>query len=382
MIGLSEVDRTIGLEVGRLIWYLLPDMHPAIERAQEDPRFVELWTHSPDRDAQQRDILVDHPVIYLGSERFFGTTDRGFEYPGVSGQSLPLSEYMSKLRLFLIYRLTRPPEGSLQLLMAAVRDVAECHGWPAAMDFVVKLWRGRWLCDCVEIGFLIKAILTEGTEAGIDRLVGDRTMVIERVNQIIAREREAKERARSTEEWLFEAYCLLPEIFAWFGILSDMRERKEDDELSKYSRVLDEFLADISTTLAIPLMQRAGGEGLAEIYALKPVDAASSVSDARRAIRGTYRGRSIIPKVWYEQVSTALDRVDTEGLPLRSSSFSQKEVENLDRVDIALIFGCAFTKDGKDSHWMTTAALFDLYETTETPPDALSGISISRKDPS
>ncbi|RWR15933.1 hypothetical protein D2T30_22740 [Sinirhodobacter populi] len=100
------------------------------------------------------------------------------------------------------------------------------------------------------------------------------------------------------------------------------------------------------------------------------------MEDARRSIRGIYRGRSIIPKVWFEAASRALDRIATDHLPLRGASFSPEELDHLNRVDIAMLFGCALTKDGKDEHWMLLGSLIDQWETQETAPSLLGGISM------
>jgi len=228
------------------------------------------------------------------------------------------------------------------------------------------------------MGFLIRDLIAEGSDEGLEALFANRSRVIDAATQIIFREREAKETASSTDEWLFEAYCLLPEILAWLWVLREMRNRAEDDELSKYDRVLDEFQADISTTITIPILHRNGSwAGLGKTYALDVLDRADSIDAARHEIRGIFKGRSIVPRVWYDEAMAALDRIERGGLPAHSDSFTRAEVEKLDRTDMALLFGCALTKDGKRDHWWITDELFGFSDTDETPQSELGSITFS-----
>jgi hypothetical protein len=117
--------------------------------------------------------------------------------------------------------------------------------------------------------------------------------------RIISLERKLKETASTVEEWLHEAYCLLPDVMTWLTVLRRANESHKSDELEKYDRVLDEFQADIGTTLQFHREWSSGRSGLVDPYFLSPLRKEASVQDGLKAIRGIYRGRSIIPRVWY-----------------------------------------------------------------------------------
>src|SRR5439155_24140437 len=85
-------------------------------------------------------------------------------------------------------------------------------------------------------------------------------------------------------------------------------EHLRSDELEKYDRVLDEFMADIGTTIQIACGATNGT--LADSYAIAPLFECTSIEDAIARIRAIYRGRSIIPRVWYELARKALERVN------------------------------------------------------------------------
>jgi hypothetical protein len=235
-----------------------------------------------------------------------------------------------------------------------------------------------------------RSVITGGTDEGIRRIENDADRLEAEAVRLLQVEQHVKEAAQSTEEWLHEAYCLMPDIYTWGLTIAWANERLKSDELAKYTQMLDEFQADIGTTLTIPCTSLRGGENLAETYALRPLVESATIDEAIGKIRAIYRGRSIIPRVWYEKASSILDR-------LRSAGWSP-EIWNhalgtmgmsgvtraagflaLNDVDYAQAFGRTMTVFPKDFHGLALlGGLFNYYgddDHSSSGPDM-------RRDPS
>lgn len=386
IIGLSSNDRLIGQEIGGMLWQLLPDIYPEISYDPKDPAFNELWDTIPLLLRNQNsDNLepVQYPVVYMGMERVFGTKKRAYEFPEFDNEALSFDDYLEKLRLFLIYRLTRPPEGAQDLLISAVWEVLHNHGTEAAIAFVQQLWRGRWLVDFHYVAEVLEFAIVGGIEEELSKFRSDRDRIASMALDIIMRERLAKEEAKSFDDWIFEAYSLLPEIFLCLRMIRQLGG-EAGDELRKFDRVMDEFIADIMTTIFImPDQRRTQGRGLAD-YLARAIEESQSFQDAKKRVRGVYRGRSIVPRIWYEKAASILDRIEGEGLPLSVKSLRESDITDLNASDISILFSYVMTADGKENQWMEMGTLFDLWETQEIPEDELSGMkfSISKQDTS
>lgn len=385
-IGRSIHDKLIGQEIGRMLWQTIPYIYPEVSYDSKDPAFAEMWNSSsalPGTQCSDGLEPVQYPVVYMGMERAFGTKKRAYEFPDIDGEALTFDEYLEKLRLFLIYRLTCPPEGAHDLLISAVWEVLHNHGNEAATAFVKKLWRGRWLVDFHYISEILEFAIVGGIEEELSKFRSDRDRIQAMALDLILRERLAKEEARSFDDWIFEAYSMLPEIFLCLRMIDQLGD-EAGDELGKFDRILDEFIADIMTTISIlPNQRREQNGGLAN-YLVTAIEKSETFQDAKKRVRGIYRGRSIVPRVWYEQAVSILDRIEGEGLPLSVESLKESDVRGLNASDISTLFSYVMTANGKEDQWMDMGTLFGLWETHETPQDELSGIkfSISKNDTS
>src|SRR5262249_20951272 len=151
-----------------------------------------------------------------------------------------------------------------------------------------QLWRGRWIIGAYDCAFIRRTVITGGLEVEVRELQSNAQRLETEALRLVQTERQLKDTARSMEEWLHEAYCLLPDIHTWSFFISHAKESLQSDELEKFHRILDEFQADIKTTLMIPCGTVRGSESLADAYAIRPLMENQSIDEAIVAIRGIY----------------------------------------------------------------------------------------------
>lgn len=372
-MSLTAIEEIIAREVGQLCWYLLPDMHPGLKRDEKDEAFRSLWDFDqPDelRAVRAENPPVQYPVIYLELEMASGIVPAPFVYPPSHGQALRLSEYLNILKRFLILEFTTRSNAHVPLIQRAIRTLAADLSKDELLGFVDNLWRGRWIVGAMDWAYLRRSVMTGGTEEALREVESNAQRLEKEALRLIETERQLKDTARSMEEWLHEAYCLLPDIFSWLICIHHANKHLKSDELEKYSRVLDEFMADIMTTLQIPCNSARGGRSLAEEYAIKPLVEKRSIDEAIAKIRGIYRGRSIIPRVWYKLAENALNRLRSADLDALRFAYRRGKMEKatsplpaddyeaLNRLDLAQAFGRAMTMDSKKGHWRLLHSLF------------------------
>jgi hypothetical protein len=217
-----------------------------------------------------------------------------------------------------------------------------------------------------------RSVITGGTDDGIRRLEEDVERLEAEALRLIQAVQQLKDSAESMDEWLHESYSLLPDILTWGLIIAWANKRHLSDELDKYHRVLDEFQADIGTTFTIPCCAPRGNDNLADAYAISPLLESETIDEAISKIRGIYRGRSIIPRVWYERAKTSLERLKEtrwqrpeqiilqradDGAPLSPTDYAA-----LNEVDLSQAFGRAMTANSKENNWPFLGMLFDYWD--------------------
>jgi|tagenome__1003787_1003787.scaffolds.fasta_scaffold20922703_5 hypothetical protein len=306
-MGLDLIDRVIAREVGELCWHLLPSIQANLgmfsqadlEKVRRAPAYQPIWAPAEDdelRRVREEDPFVSYPVLLLDSDRQLDSL-AGLIYPPRHGVQLRLSGYLRHLRRFLILQLTAGHEAAARRVMRAVREFAKTASRKELLEFVDLIWRGRWIVGSFEWGRLRLSVLAGGAD-GLAALLADYDRLETEAVTVMQTERQLKDSAASMEEWLHEIFCLLPAVHATLFALGKANEARYSDELEKFDRVLDEFQADIHTTLLIAFEERR----ILETYIIKPLHESPDVDAALKQIRGLYRGRTIIPRAWHQFV--------------------------------------------------------------------------------
>ena len=382
-MSLTDVDRIIAREVGELCFDLLPDMYPGLEQNEKRRSYRNTWGDSePDelRFTRNENPVVEYPVIYLGSDVLAAHSSAPFLYPPQYGEALHLSEYLPPLRRFLTFQLITG-DADVPLLWRTVTNVAEQMSTDEVLHFVDELWRGRWIVSADKCADLRRFVIAGGTAEALESLGGNVEVLETEALRLIKQERRLKDTAQSTEEWLHEAYCFLPDVKTWFWPIRKASRDLKSDELEKYDRVLDEFKADILTTLSLTCGSFAPEESLADVYALKPLAESRTVDEAIDTIRGVYRGRTIIPRVWYEKAKNILDRLKLTGWQPAgprealhhpgTNPLSAADYRALNDCDLAQSFGRVMTATERAQDWILLGELFDYWDEDERSSDKL-----------
>jgi hypothetical protein len=270
-----------------------------VEKVRRAPAFQSIWApaeYDELRRVRDENPFVFYPVLLLDSDRQLDSL-AGLIHPPRHGVQLRLSGYLHHLRRFLILQLTAGHEAAGRLVIRAVREFAKTASQEELLEFLDLIWRGRWIVGSFEWGRLRLDVLA-GDADGLAALIADHDRLETAAVAIVQTERKLKDSAASIEEWLHEIFCLLPTVHAMLFALHKANKARYSDELEKFDRVLDEFQADIMTTLGI-----AFEEGkILDYYIIKPLLEEPNVDAALKQIRGLYRGRTIIPRVWYQFV--------------------------------------------------------------------------------
>jgi len=375
----TPIDKVIAHRVSQIFWNVLPDIYPGLRFDENDSRFKALWSAETEelQAVYDDDPLVDYPIIYLGIDVVAGIAPGPYLFPPNHGTKLRLSKYLAVLERFLILQLTGTEGRHVELIWYAVRDLAQKVSQEELLQFIDLLWRGRWICGARDWAEMRLSVITGGSDEGRIALQKDESRLTAEALRLIQEERRLKDKVSSLDEWLFSIYCFLPDVITWFYTIRRARESLNSDEFEKYDRVLDEFLADMMTTIQIPLMAAAGAKNFAEEYAIIPFLRAKSMDEAISSIHGIFRGRSIIPRVWFDFAKDALVRAhpdrsimtisELELKPGPNGIFHEDDYKYLNCVDLASVFGLAFTQDGKDDNWLLLGNNFDYWEAGDEP---------------
>lgn len=359
---LSAIDRIIAREVGITCWWGgLRILYPGIQKSEEYQEYGALseYIHEPYEllAIRKEDPFVEYPVIYLSIDVSEGRAPAPFLYPRLYGQALRLSEYLAALKTFLILQFRSDldsQEAYIPYIMNAVCTLERYHvSKDELLRFVDQLWRGRWIVGSHSWSKLRRLIIDGSSDEEIRELENDVERLEAEALRLIQMERNVKDNAQSLEEWLHEAYCLLPDIDTWLTYIRRANKRHQSDELEKFDRVLDEFQADIRTT---SLFVAGDRNHLANLYAYSPLVQKQSYDEAVKKIRGIYRGRSIIPRVWYETAKKAIERLKSTNVDLSQfnrlgepesalSIFPPADCAALSDVDLLQSFGRVMTMD-------------------------------------
>jgi len=340
-MDLSLIDRIIGREIGK--WcaedfrQLFPDecagaLYEQFCDTLKRPEPPEL------RALTDEDPLVEYPVLYLSpSEPTFPAKD--IVAPPHCGQQLRLSEYLAALREFLLPQFTADHDRHI----ATIQNVLDTLELDAGLSDVELLrvadnmWRGRWIVGA-ETWAKVRMFVFEGQVGGRFRLRKNSERLQEEALRLIGEERRLKDASRSLNEWLHAIYCLLPEVWMWGQTIAWANDRLQSDELGKYVRILDEYQADIATTLQVAFWPSEQSTTFADHYAIQEVERSESVEKAIANIRQIYRGRTIIPRVWYESAKRALSQSREGGPPM-----TDKDYAILNDIDQLMAFGWGMT---------------------------------------
>lgn len=370
-MSLSAIDEIISREVGRLCWFLLPELQTKTI-AEDDSKYHAIWNAPLKGELAgviDADPVVPYPVIYLDSDVRMGMASQPFIYPSVTGQPVTLRKYLRALRHLLDIQLSGG-QLHIRLLWNAINTLARTQTTEELIRFMDQLWRGRWIADDSFWSGMRTSVFTGGTAAGAQKLLQDVDRLESEALRLIQAERAIKDSCKSLDEWLHEVYCLLPDISTWLFLIRDANKALKSDELGKFDRILDEFHADIATTLDIPCIALDNQNNFAEIYALKPLIKNRSVARAIMEIRGIYKGRTIIPKVWFGDATVALTSLDETKLDLSGEPWDKDthrrirqmipgdEYTKLNELDLAQAFGRSVTKNGADRRWLLFDGMF------------------------
>ncbi|NKL04186.1 MULTISPECIES: hypothetical protein [Rhizobium] len=290
------VDRLIDREVGELCLYLLPHLKPGLKVERSSERFRRLQLRDDGEELRRVEAdnpLVPYPVLLLDSDRQLDSLS-GLIYPPHRGAYLRLSDYLKHLRRFLILQMTAGDEATTRLIQRAIADYSGVASQDELVELVDQLWRGRWIVGGHEWAFFRLWVLAGGDEEALAAYQADQDGLQAAAMEIIQEERKLKNDAACMEEWLHGIYSLLPKVLSILTALRRSNEARPSDEVEKFDRVLDEFQADIGTTLHFGFDE----DELFDIYIRSPLIDHEDVDAGIKHIRGIYRGRTIVPRVW------------------------------------------------------------------------------------
>lgn len=336
-MSLSLIDRAIGREVGTLCYYSFSEFFPETYVGKAYEEFKEIMALPEPAELmalRKQDPLVEYPVLYLGTDVFAKFTARPFLYPPQFGEHIHLSEYLGVLRRFLILQFTTRTDRHVDIIGYALRSVAEKLSPAQLLEFVDSLWRGRWIIDVYEWAKLRRTVIAMGLKGGDKELEGNLGRLEQEALRIIQLERDLKESVDSMNEWLHAIYCLAPQVCTWALTVQWANEKLHSDELDKYGRALEECLVDIGDTLDQAFWPSGSSQTFADHYALEPLRKSESVEEALRNIRRVYRGRTVIPRIWYEKARMAIG-----SLPDGRKRVGSADYASLNDVDRVLSLG-------------------------------------------
>jgi hypothetical protein len=350
MIGFTDVDRIIGRRVGSVLFTALPSVFEDLEIDEDLPQWAPIYADRDPDDLKrviESNPLVPYPVVHMPDDVRSGVAAAPFLFPPKYGEPLRLDQYIRAVRRFLFFQLSGTQADYVRLLDYAFQHILSDGSYSDALTFVDGLWRGRSILDAYQWGTLRRQFSTNNIK--IAELEADHGRLVDEAAQLVQKERELKRQARSLEEWLHELYCFAPEVWTWFAPLRRASRATGSDELDKMDRVLDEILADVSTSIAAPAygtteanpqpfhISHMLGKKRAEVdrstrvplptqgtteatwtifsssYLLRPL--VREHGDTDRTIdhlRGILRGRTIIPQVWFDYASATLKRLKPE----------------------------------------------------------------------
>jgi hypothetical protein len=343
----DPIQRILDQEVAELSWYMFPRITESGDITEVRRAYPASWKTDPSLSKlQELNPLVELPALLLDPR----LGESHFVMPPVIGNPLNLIDYLKAQRQFLLFQMTANKETVERYVMQVVKMVAQQTDLQTVLGFVDRLWRLRWVVGGYNWSRLRVAVLTDGDSEEYAKICADVDRQIAEATRIVGLERRFKQQAQSTDEWLHEAYCLLPDIYTWLAIIHHANEKHHSDELEKFDRILDEFQADINTTLLIA----AGGfgeDGLVQSYLLKALDKCETVDEAITEIRGIYRGRSILPKVWFEGARDVLRQAALAGGTKQEirQRLDPNGLKSLDSVDQRANFGRLLTEDRGES---------------------------------
>jgi hypothetical protein len=234
-VSLGALDIILAREIGELCWYMVPRTKGEEnfdEKILGDEAFRGFWepeTSSELADIMRSDPVVEYPAVILDVSHGRGP----FVFPPKIGKGLRLSEYTRALRHFLIFQITAEERLVRGHILDIVRTAGRKLGEQELLRFVDQLWRGRWIMDSFSWGEMRTAVITGGGKAEIEQLYRDTERLASEAARVVATERRLKGDARSMDEWLFEAYCLLPEIATWFANTRRANDVVYNDEIEK-----------------------------------------------------------------------------------------------------------------------------------------------------
>ncbi|QBE66305.1 hypothetical protein [Pseudoduganella lutea] len=295
---LDVIDRVIAREVGELCWHFASNIDPKLKPIIRAEKHKQIWAPPFDEQiAQIRELdpIVHYPVLFLDSDRRLDSI-HGLVYGPSYGESVPLSRYLSHLRRFLILQLTGGHETALNLAMRGIRDYAKNVSRDELLTLLDLIWNGRWFVGSFEWGLVRLSALTDSVPENLSALLLDHAKLQAQAIDIIQHERQIKASAETIEEWLAGIYDFLPRVHSTLYLLRKALEVQHSDELEKLDRMLDEFQADIGTTLLLATEKDA----IVNEYVIEPIEKHESLDGALKEIRGISRGRTIIPHRWYK----------------------------------------------------------------------------------
>lgn len=349
---LDAIDRIIAREVGELCWHVVPILKPELTPIARAQRYRDIWAPPIEEEmaeVKEQDPIVQYPVLLLDSDRQLDTI-QGLIYGPNYGRPVRLSTYLSHLRRFLILQLTGGHEAAVRLAMRGIREFATAASQEELLNLIDLIWRGRWFVGSFEWGLLRLNALAGGSAEDLSVLLDDHEKLQTHAFAIIQRERQIKSSATSIDEWLHEIYSLLPTIHSILFALRKAIEIKHSDELEKLDRVLDEFQADIGTTLGIAVQKNS----LLENYIVRPIERHETLDYALKEIRGVSRGRTIIPQSWYQAVERLVRHhrsVQTgDDLHALKATLLAEIASQLDQPDASSAFGRSLCID--QDPWM------------------------------
>jgi hypothetical protein len=356
------IDEMIGRAVGRSMFFVLADYFDDLKLDPDDPKWEPIvGFNQPEgwEALRAADPVVPYPMVFLGSYFQMGRSKSPFIFPPLYGEPLRLNQYLECVNLFVTLQFSGSGRGHVPLLSYAINRIVDEHSWSEALTFVDGLWRGRSGISASQWGMLRRTLLSEGSESVQKKLESDEAHLTAEAIRLVQLERSLKPSAKTLDGWLHGLYCMLPDLYTWFFPIRKLAREKKSDELGKFDRVIDEFLADIGTSIAIPSMAIDGGGGFSDEYLLKPLlKHKGNMAAAVEEIRGISRGRTIVPQFWYEYAKALVAKWPAAMVAEKvsaSSAYDTKHLRGLLSVeDCRILDGadpcCAFGRSVAD-HW-------------------------------
>lgn len=267
-------------------------------------------TINPNVDIQLPVILFDTFRSQEGIEDFYIDPEK-------NQSSLPTWRYFEYWVPFVRLLMEMGPKSGEPYWQRATLSYSEKHGYERALSFVRSLWRNRWINsyrNCSElIGF---CKLGMARESGREE---DLNFWLDQAFDLRTSITNARDSACNLTEWLEALFILVPEVAATRDLLPS------NEESNKYRRFFEEARADMLTTRAMIsfFLQRNESHPMSRQYlplsyrSLKNPDLLDeALQDIRKTLMHNYRGRTILPKYWYdiavENLTTSLENLPSE----------------------------------------------------------------------